>query len=91
MDCAKNYKDNFIYKNSLITILYKQKKEKIPKNISLQSIRPVIKKNDCKNKNDFRLINNRQKLNSGRIINTENNKQIKKLKYKFSGKVIMKK
>ena len=26
MDCAKNYKDNFIYKNSLITILYKQKK-----------------------------------------------------------------
>ena len=57
-------------------MLHKQKKEKIPKNISLQSIRPVIKKNDCKNKNDFRLINNRQKLNSGRSINTENNKQI---------------
>ena len=71
--------------------LHTKKKEKIPKNISLQSIRPVIKKNDCKNKNDFRLINNRQKQNSGRSINTENNKQIKKLKYKFSGKVIMKK
>ena len=56
MDCAKNYKNNFIYKNSLITILYKQKKRENSKEYKFIIHKTCHKKkNDCKNKKRFQI------------------------------------